>query len=117
QAVQPDAVRAIMRQARNNPAQEAVARTRHLNIGVGADEALFSLRSWQEATDTSLSLDDFEGQECHLGLDLASRTDLAAMALAFPSKDEATSRATCAVFARCYVNEATVTEARNPSYP
>ena len=77
QAVQPEAVRAIMRQARNNPAQEAAARTRHLNIWVGADEALFSLRAWQETTDTSLSLDDFEGQECHLGLDLASRTDLA----------------------------------------
>ena len=60
QAVQPDAIRAIMRQARNNPAQEAAARTRHLNIWVGADEALFSLRAWQEATDTSLSLDDFE---------------------------------------------------------
>jgi len=117
QAVQPEAVRAIMRQARNNPAQEAAARTRHLNIWVGADEALFSLRAWQEATDTSLSLDDFEGQECHLGLDLASRTDLAAMALAFPSRDADSGRTTYAVFARCYLNEAAVAEARNPSYP
>jgi hypothetical protein len=32
QAVQPDAIRAIMRQARNNPAQEAAAKTRHLNV-------------------------------------------------------------------------------------
>jgi len=117
QAVQPDAVRAIMRQARNNPAQEAAARTRHLNIWVGADEALFSLRAWQEATDTALSLDDFEGQECHLGLDLASRTDLAAMALVFPSSDADSGRTTYAVFARCYLNEAAVAEARNPSYP
>ena len=31
-----------MRQARNNPAQEAAAKTRHLNIWVSADEALFS---------------------------------------------------------------------------
>ena len=117
QAVQPDAVRAIMRQARNNPAQEAAAKTRHLNIWVGADEALFSLRSWHEATDTSLSLDDFEGQDCHLGLDLASRTDLAALSLVFPSQDLETGRTRYAVFARCYVNEAAVTEARNPSYP
>jgi phage terminase large subunit-like protein len=117
QAVQPDAVRAIMRQARNNPAQEAAARTRHLNIWVGADEALFSLRAWQETTDTSLSLDDFEGRECYLGLDLASRTDLAAMALVFPNRDTDTGRTTYAVFARCYLNEAAVAEARNPSYP
>jgi phage terminase large subunit-like protein len=48
-SVQPDAVRAVMRQARNNPAQEAVAMTRHLNLWVGADEALFSLRAWRES--------------------------------------------------------------------
>ena len=47
QAVQPDAIRAIMRQARNNPAQEAAAKTRHLNVWVGADEALFSTRAWR----------------------------------------------------------------------
>ena len=58
-----------------------------------------------------------EGQECHLGLDLASRTDLAAMAIVFPSRDTETGRSTYAVFARCYLNEAAVAEARNPSYP
>ena len=45
-SVQPDAIRAIMRQARNNPAQEASARTRHLNVWIGADEQLFSTRQW-----------------------------------------------------------------------
>jgi phage terminase large subunit-like protein len=117
QAVQPDAGRAIMRQARNNAVQEAAAKTRHLNMWVGADEALFSLRSWQEAADTSLSIDDFEGHECHLGLDLASRTDLAAMALVFPERDPDTGRSLYKVFARCYLNETAVAEARNPSYP
>ena len=43
--MQPDALRAVMRQARNNPAQEAAAKTRHLNLRVGADEALFSMRA------------------------------------------------------------------------
>ena len=47
----------------STPAQEAGARTRHLNIWVRADATLSSLRAWQEAADTSLSLDDFEGQE------------------------------------------------------
>jgi phage terminase large subunit-like protein len=117
QAVQPDAIRAIMRQARNNPAQEAAARTRHLNIWVGADEALFSTRAWREAADPSLALERFEGKECHLGLDLASRTDLAALAIVFPERDLATGKATYTAFARCYLNEAAVMEARNPSYP
>jgi phage terminase large subunit-like protein len=117
QAVQPDAIRAIMRQARNNPAQEAAAKTRHLNIWVGADEALFSMRAWREAADLSLALEDFEGQDCHLGLDLASRTDLAALALVFPARDPDTGKARYTAFARCYLNEAAVLEARNPSYP
>src|SRR5215212_687018 len=117
QAVQPDAIRAIMRQARNNPAQEAAAKTRHLNLWVGADEALFSMRAWREAADPSLALEDFEGQDCHLGLDLASRTDLAALALVFSMRDPDTGKARYAAFARCYLNEAAVMEARNPSYP
>jgi phage terminase large subunit-like protein len=110
-SVQPDAIRAIMRQARNNPAQEASARTRHLNVWVGADEALFSTRAWNACGDASLSLDDFEGEECHLALDLASKTDLAALLMVFPKAEH------YAVFARCYLNEAAVMEARNPSYP
>src|SRR5215211_6254659 len=116
QAVQPDAIRAIMRQARNNPAQEAAAKTRHLNLWVGADEALFSMRAWQACEDRALTLDDFAGQPCHIGLDLARKTDLAAMAIVFPGRD-AEGRATYHAFARCYLNESAVLEARNPSYP
>jgi len=117
QAVQPDAIRAIMHQARNNLAQETAARTRHLNIWAGADEALFSMRAWQGARDPALRLEDFEGQECHLGLDLASRTDLAALALVFPQSCPETGKTTYAVFARCYLNEEAVLEARNAAYP
>jgi phage terminase large subunit-like protein len=110
--VQPDAVRAIMRQARNNPAQEGIARTRHLNMWIGADEQLFSMRAFAACHDPELRIEDFEGRDCFVGLDLASRTDLAAIALVFPEPD-----GRYAVFARCYLNEQAVLEARNPSYP
>ncbi len=65
----------------------------------------------------SLCLDDFEGKECHLALDLASRTDLAALAIVFPKQDPETGKTLYTAFARCYVNDAAVMEARNPSYP
>ena len=116
QAVQPDAIRAIMRQARNNPAQEAAAKTRHLNVWVGADEALFGMRAWRENADPALTLDDLEGQECFVGLDLASKTDLAALALLFPRRTD-DGQMHYRVLARCYLNDAAVLEARNPSYP
>lgn len=115
QAVQPDAVRAIMRQARNNPAQESAAKTKHLNLWVGADDALFSIRSWRECAKADLTLDDMAGEECHIGVDLASKTDLAAVTLAFPNRSEGALR--YKIFARCYLNEAAVMEARNASYP
>lgn len=115
-AVQPDAVRAIMQQARNNPAQEAAAKTRQLNVWVGADEALFSTRAWRACADPTLTLDDFEGQECELAVDLASRIDLASIAIVFPSVD-ADGRNVYSCFGRHYINEAAVQEARNPMYP
>ena len=73
------------------------------------------MRAWREVADPSLALEGFEGQDCHLGLDLASRTDLAALAVVFPDHDPDTGKARYAAFARCY--EAAVLEARNPSYP
>lgn len=110
-SVNPDAIRAIMRQARNNPAQEAAARTRHLNIWIGADEALFSTRAWNACSNPGLRIEDYEARPCHVALDLASKSDLAAMVAVFPEADG------YAVFARCYLNELAVMEARNPSYP
>ena len=114
--VQPDAVRAIMRQARNNPAQEAAAKTRHLNIWVGADEALFSMRAWRECADIELSMDHFEGRSAYVGVDLASKTDLGAVSLVFPDRDDQ-GRMSYSLFSVCFTNEAAVLEARNPSYP
>jgi phage terminase large subunit-like protein len=115
QSVQPDAIRAIMRQARANPAQEAAARTRHLNIWIGADEQLFSTRAWTACTNRALDLADFEGRRCHIALDLASKTDLAALAIVFPEAIDGALGYTA--FSRCYLNEAAVMEARNASYP
>lgn len=115
QSVQPDAIRAIMRQARQNPAQEAAARTRHLNVWVGADEQLFSTRAWLACADRALELEAFAGRRCHLALDLASKTDLAALAIVFPEPLDSGLGYTA--FTRCYLNEAAVMEARNASYP
>jgi phage terminase large subunit-like protein len=104
-----------MRQARNNPALEGAALTRHLNIWIGADEALFSTRDWMHAADRNLRIEDYEGHDCHLALDLASRTDLAALVAVFPEMREGELH--YVVFCRCYLNAAAVMEARNASYP
>jgi phage terminase large subunit-like protein len=110
-SVVPNAVRANMQQARNNAAQENATRTRHLNMWIGADDALFSMRAWTACTNTDLRMDDYQGRECHLAIDLASKTDLAALCMVIPEDDG------YVVFARCYLNEAAVLDQRNASYP
>jgi len=116
-SVQPDAIRAIMRQARNNPAQEAAAMTRHLNVWVGADEALFSMRAWRSRANPQLRLEDFVGREGHGAIDLASKTDLATVALTFPVLDLTNGALSYVTFSKSFLNEAAILEARNPSYP
>lgn len=115
-SVQPDAIRAIMRQARNNPAQESAALTRHLNIWVGADEALFSSRAWRALADKDMRLEDFAGREAHMAIDLASKVDLASVALTFPTMLE-NGALSYVTFSRNFLNESAVLEARNASYP
>jgi phage terminase large subunit-like protein len=75
------------------------------------------MRAWRECADPGLRLDAFHGQECFIGLDLASRTDLAALALVFPRRDPDSGKATYTVFAQCFLNDAAVAEAKLPAYP
>lgn len=111
QTVQPEGFYSAAKQARNNAAQESIFKTRHLNIWVGADEALFQTRAWIECRDDKLTLEQFDGCECHLGLDLASKTDLAAIGIAFPMDG-----GHYAVFAQSFINEGAIEEQRNASY-
>jgi phage terminase large subunit-like protein len=69
------------------------------------------MRAWQDCTDPTLRIEDFAGKPCHIALDLASKTDLAAVAIVFQDGSN------YAVFCRSYLNEQAVLEARNPSYP
>ena len=75
------------------------------------------MRAWREVADPSLALEGFEGQECHLGLNLASRTDLAALAIVFAERDPEAGKVAYTAFACCYFNEAAVVNVRKASYP
>jgi len=56
-----------------------------------------------------LTLDDFQGCQCYIEIEPASKTDLAAIVLLFPeTNDDGTL--TYAAFARCDINEAVMAE-------
>ena len=58
-------------------------KTKHLGIWVSAKSGYFNLAEWEEAADSSLSLEQFAGQPCVLGLDLARKLDMNCMARLF----------------------------------
>lgn len=58
-------------------------KTKHLNIWVSAKTGYFNMESWRECEDTSLCIEQFEGQEVVLGFDLARKLDMNSMARVF----------------------------------
>lgn len=113
-AVQPKAIAAIAKQARQSPAGEAAFKTRHLNIWVGADDALFSVSAWVALGDRGLRLDDFEGRSVYLAMDISTKVDIASIVYLFPPRPGTVERYT--FFARSFLPELAVTDGRNASY-
>ncbi len=58
-------------------------KTKHLNIWTSAKAGYFNLAAWECCKDTSLAIEQFEGQSCVLGFDLARKLDLNCMARIF----------------------------------
>ncbi|NMY89817.1 terminase large subunit [Pseudomonas oryzihabitans] len=58
-------------------------KTKHLNLWVSAKAGFFNVENWKACEDKTLSLEQFEGQECILGFDLARKLDMNSMARLF----------------------------------
>jgi phage terminase large subunit-like protein len=76
-------IKMIARQAKNNPAQETIYKTRHLNLWVTGNAPLFSMEHWRLCKNEALDLSHYEGRPCILGLDIADKIDLAAAIVIF----------------------------------
>lgn len=78
--------------------------TKRLDVWVNAKSAWMNMPVWESRGDTSLSIDQFEGEPCWMGLDLATKRDVAALIILFKRGKKYT------VFGRYYLPEATVEE-------
>jgi phage terminase large subunit-like protein len=88
-------------------------KTKHLNEWVNADTAWMDMRSWDACANPDLDLESFVGQPCWIGLDLASKTDIAALVMVFQHPEIADAYA---VFGKYYLPEDTVNAAGNSQY-
>ncbi|HEY3432537.1 MAG TPA: terminase TerL endonuclease subunit [Rhodocyclaceae bacterium] len=76
-SVDADFLKTQQRDAQADPRKQNVFKTKHLNIWVAAASPWLNLFHLQKGSDPALSLDDFRGESCVIGLDLASKQDIA----------------------------------------
>lgn len=99
------------RDAINNARKQGKFKTKHLNIWVQARDAFVNMQRWAECSTAGLTLADFAGKKCHVGMDLASKVDLAAVELLFPMDG-----GTYARFGKYYLPDETVQLPENEHY-
>lgn len=73
-----------LKQARRSPSKQAAYKTKHLDQWVGAKAAWMNMLALQACRKKALELNDYKGRPCYIGIDLASKVDIASMAALFP---------------------------------
>jgi phage terminase large subunit-like protein len=119
-----DAFRIDATEALQTAAKENNFKTKHLDVWCNADVAWMQMHAWDECEDKTLREEDFAGQPCIIGLDLASKIDLAANAKlfyrdlpkSFNDKGEPVTERHFYLFVQCYLPEAAVLESKNSQY-
>jgi phage terminase large subunit-like protein len=99
------------KEAIENARHQGVFLTKHCNVWVSSRSAYFNMEKWNACADSNLDLQDFEGRDCYLALDLASKVDISAKILLFPLES-----GKFAVFGTYYLPEGTVERTANPHY-
>ena len=99
-----------LRDAIANPRKQGVFKTKHLNLWQNARDAYINMQRWAECR-TDVKLGALEGRSCYIGLDLASKIDIAAIELLFPLADGRYAR-----FGRYYLPDETVQLPENDHY-
>tara|TARA_A100000171_G_scaffold28305_1_gene26422 strand:+ start:440 stop:2095 length:1656 start_codon:yes stop_codon:yes gene_type:complete len=112
-SVDPDFLKGQLAQARRSAARQNSFKTKHLNLWVGAKTSWMNMLALQACRRADLTLEQFKGRRCYIGIDLASKLDVASMAILFPPEDE---NGKWACFWKHYLPEDRVLEGGNTRY-
>lgn len=114
-SIERDVILADLRDAIADPRKQNVFKTKHLNVWVAAASPWLNLHNLQKAGDPSLTLEQFAGEECVAGLDLASKQDIASVVFEFKRLDD-DGVAHYTAISRNYVPQAAVEKPENAHY-
>jgi phage terminase large subunit-like protein len=113
-SVEPDYVAQLATKAMQMPAAQSNFKTKHLNVWVNADQAWMDMRAWDRAGNPELNEADFAKDPAWGGLDLASKTDIAARVIIYARDIEGIRH--YYLFGRYFLPEQAVTDGRNSQY-
>jgi len=106
-------LRARQREAISSSRKQNVFKTKHLNCWVNASTSWMNMEAWKACADAP-PIEEFEGAPCYVGIDLASKVDIAAMVLLFPREQDGATH--YHAYGRYYLPEDRIADGRNPLY-
>lgn len=109
-SVYEDNLAADCERAKKQPSQQANFKTKRLNIWLASGETWIPIEDWRKCADHNLRIEDFANDKCWVGIDLAEKSDVAALAICFRRGEH------LYVFFRLYLNEYEVEKPENQHY-
>ena len=110
ESVDPVTFRAKAMKAQKVPADLPNFKVKHLNIWTTEATSFFSIDDWDKCADPSISIEDFKGYPCRIGMDLSSKIDLTALGYVFAKDDK------IYIFDKTFIPEKRVEETRSDIY-
>jgi phage terminase large subunit-like protein len=109
-SVFPDDIERLCAKALKMPSAQNNFLTKRLSVWVNADTAFFNMAELAKCADSKLKADDFAGERCWIGIDLASRRDMAPMIQLFRRDGHVYA------FGRYYLPESEIENSDNSQY-
>lgn len=109
-SVYEEGLRNQCERAKKQPSEQPSFKTKRLNIWLSGGESWIAVSTWRDCGNAEMKLDDFAGEECWIGIDLAEKSDIAALCLIFKRGRK------FYVFFRLYLNEFEVEKQENQHY-
>lgn len=108
-SVYEDYLRSQYETAMRDATQQNAIKTKNLNVWCAVSKAWINMPRWQ-ACETELTLNDFKGEQCWIGVDLASKVDLVGVSFVFRRSD------IYYLFAKSYINRERASRPENDHY-
>lgn len=113
-SIMRDVILGDLRDALTDPRKQNTFKTKHLNVWVAAASPWLNLYNLQKGGDATLTLEAFAGEECVVGLDLASKQDIASAVYEF--KREIDGETHYYAISRNYAPQAAIDKPENAHY-